>query len=197
MVDVSRILALALGVAAVLAACASRLTAEHGVDPVLLLLLVALLGLAVGGVYQQKFCAGVDFRAAAAVQNGVALLPAAVLLTISPLVVRNAAHAAIAVGAVVLCNATVAVSLYVRAINVHGAPTVAMLFCVIPAVAGVLSWLMLDQRIDLGVGIGLVLGGAACWLNARASGQRREHDPGGRRRRQDRVDAVHDAAVAR
>ncbi len=191
------ILALALGVAAVLAACAGRLVAETGVDPVLVLLLVALLGLAAGGVYQQKFCAGVDFRAAAAVQNAVALVPAAVLLAGTPFVVHNAAHAALAVGAVVLCNATVAVSLYVRAINVHGATAVAMLFCVIPAVAGVLSWLMLGQRIDLGVGVGLVLGGAACWLNARNSGERGQHDPGGRRRRQDRIDAVHEAAVAR
>ena len=64
-----RIVALALGVAAVLAACASRLAAEHGVDPAVMLLLVALLGLAAGGVYQQRFCADVDFRAAAAVQN--------------------------------------------------------------------------------------------------------------------------------
>ena len=38
---------------------------------------ITLSDRAVGGVYQQKFCAGVDFRAAAAVQNGVALLPAA------------------------------------------------------------------------------------------------------------------------
>ena len=58
-----------LGVAAVLAACASRLIAEGGVDPAVLLLIVALLGLAAGGVYQQRFCADVDFRASDALQN--------------------------------------------------------------------------------------------------------------------------------
>jgi drug/metabolite transporter (DMT)-like permease len=190
--------ALALGVAAVLAACASRLAAEHGVDPVLVLLLVALLGLAAGGVYQQRFCAGVDYRAASAVQNGVALVPAIALMALTPFAIHNAAHAAAAVAGVVLCNATLAVSLYVRAISMHGAHAVAMLFCVIPAVAGVLSWLMLGQRVDLGVGIGLVLGAAACWLNANsASGQQRQDDPGGRGGEQDRVDAVHDPAVAR
>src|SRR6478672_3031265 len=166
-----RIIALALGVAAVLAACASRLAAEHGVDPVLMLLLVALLGLAAGGVYQQRFCADVDFRAAAAVQNVVALVPAAVLTALTPFAVHNTTHAVIAVAGVVLLNAALGVSLYVRAINIHGAPAVAMLFCVIPAVAGALSWAMLGQRIDIGVGIGLVLGAGACWLNARASGQ--------------------------
>jgi drug/metabolite transporter (DMT)-like permease len=192
-----RIIALALGVAAVVAACASRLAAEHGVDPVLMLLMVALLGLAAGGVYQQRFCADIDFRAAAAVQNVVALVPAAVLTALTPFAVHNTAHAVVAVAGVVLLNAALGVSLYVRAINIHGAPAVAMLFCVIPAVAGALSWAMLGQRIDIGVGIGLVLGAAACWLNARASGQQRQDDPGGRSRRQDGIDAVHHAAVAR
>ena len=191
-----RIVALALGVAAVLAACASRLAAEHGVDPAVMLLLVALLGLAAGGVYQQRFCADVDYRAAAAVQNLVALVPAVVLAALTPFAVHNTAHAVVAVTGVVFLNAALGVSLYVRAINIHGAPAVAMLFCVIPAVAGALSWAMLGQRIDVGVGVGLLLGAAACWLNARASRQQRQDDPGGRRRRQDRVDAVHDSAVA-
>ena len=42
-----------------------------------------------------------------------------------------------------------------------------MLFAVIPAVAGLLSWLMLGQRPDIGIAVGLVVGAAACWLNAR------------------------------
>ncbi|BBZ34308.1 DMT family transporter [Mycolicibacterium confluentis] len=192
-----RVVALSLGVAAVLAACASRLRAEHGVDPVLGLLLVALLGLATGGVYQQRFCADVDFRAAATVQNVVALVPATALAAITPFAVHNTAHAVWAVAGVVLLNAVVGVSLYVRAISIHGATAVTMLFCVIPAVAGALSWAMLGQRIDIGVGIGLALGAAACWLNARASShQKRQDDPRRGGRRQDRVDAVHDAAVA-
>src|SRR3954466_9688569 len=45
-----RVAALALGVLAVLAACAGRLVAIGGVDAVLLLLLVALISLAAGGV---------------------------------------------------------------------------------------------------------------------------------------------------
>jgi drug/metabolite transporter (DMT)-like permease len=72
----------------------------------------------------------------------------------------------------VLLNATLAVSLYVRAINTHGAAAVAMLFAVIPAVAAVLSWLMLGQRPDAGVAVGLLLGGLACWINTRASSRR-------------------------
>ena len=168
-----RLAALTLGVVAVLAACARRLMRAHGVDPVILLLVLALLGLSAGGVYQQRFCAGVDFRAMSAMQNAVALIPAAALAILTPFSVHDGAKAAIAVGGMVLLNATLAVSLYLRAINTHGAAAVAMLFAVIPAVAAVLSWLMLGQRPDAGVAVGLVAGGFACWLNTRASGRRR------------------------
>ncbi len=168
-----RLAALALGVAAVLAACARRLMNTHGVDPVFVLLVVGLLGLSAGGVYQQRFCAGVDFRAVSAVQNAVGLLPAAALAACTPFTVHDAGKAAIAISAVVLLNATLAVSLYVRAINAHGAAAVAMLFAVIPAVAAVLSWVMLGQRPDVGVAVGLLVGGLACWLNSRASARPR------------------------
>jgi drug/metabolite transporter (DMT)-like permease len=164
----TRIGALVLGVLAVLAACAGRLMTIGGVDTVVLLLLVALLAISAGGVYQQKFSSGVDFRAAAALQNGVALLPVAVLATVMPFTVADPWKAAGAVAAVVLLNATLCMTLYVRAINNFGAAAVAMLFAVIPAVAGVLSWLMLGQRPDIGIAVGLVVGAAACWLNARS-----------------------------
>lgn len=164
-----RLVALALGVVAVLAACAHRLLATGGVDTVLVLLLVALLGLAAGGVYQQRFCADVDFRVNSAIQNLAGLLPAGALALLTPSVVHDAWQAAGAVAAVVLLNATLCTSLYVRSVSTFGAAAVAMLFCVIPAVAGLLSWVLLGQRLDVGMGIGLVIGALACWLNARAS----------------------------
>jgi len=147
----TRVGALVLGVVAVLAACAGRLFAIGGVDTVVLLLLAALVSLAAGGVYQQRFCSGVDFRATAALQNAVAVLPVAALATIMPFEVTDPWKAAGAVAAVVLFNATLCMTLYVRAINNHGAAAVAMLFAVIPAVAGLLSWLMLGQRPDIGM----------------------------------------------
>ena len=191
----TRVGALVLGVIAVLAACAGRLLAVGGVDTVVLLLIVALLSLAAGGVYQQRFCAGVDFRATAALQNVIALVPVAVLATVMPETVADPWKAAGAVAAVVLLNATLCMTLYVRAINHFGAAAVAMLFTVIPAVAGLLSWLMLGQRPDIGIAIGLLVGAAACWLNARVSRQQRQNDPAGDGRRQHGIDPVHDSAV--
>jgi drug/metabolite transporter (DMT)-like permease len=85
----------------------------------------------------------------------------------------------------------------VRAINNYGAAPVAMLFAVIPAVAGLLSWLMLGQRPDVGIAVGLVVGAAACWLNVRGSREQRQHNPAGDGRWQHRVDPIHDPAVPR
>lgn len=168
-----RVIALGLGVVAVLAACSKRLMSTHGADPVIVLLVVALLGLSAGGVYQQRFCRGVDFRAMSALQNAVGLMPAAALALVTPFTVHDGVKAVIAVTGMVLLNATLAVSLYVRAINTHGAAAVAMLFAIIPAVAGVLSWIILGQRPDAGIAVGLLVGGLACWINTGASGRRR------------------------
>jgi len=115
---------------------------------------------------------------------------------VMPLTVTEPVKAAVAVAAVVLLNAVVSMTLYVRGINDYGAAAVAMLFAVIPAVAGVLSWVLIGERPDLGIAVGLVLGAAACYLNARASRQRRQDDPPGDGRGQHRVDPVHDSPVA-
>jgi drug/metabolite transporter (DMT)-like permease len=172
-----RIVALVLGVAAVFAACARRLLGMNGVDPVLVLLVVGLLGLSAGGVYQQRYCGGVDFRTMSAVQNAVAFLPAVALAMLTPFAVHDPGKAAAAIAGMVLLNATLAVSIYLRAISLHGAAAVAMLFAIIPAAAAVLSWLMLGQRPDVGVAIGLLVGGLACWLNSRAASRRRAEQP--------------------
>lgn len=176
-IGLQRVTALVLGVIAVLAACARRLMGTHGIDPVIVLLVVGLLGLSAGGVYQQRYCAGIDFRAMGAVQNAVALIPAAALTLLTPFAVHDAVKAAFAVTAMVLLNATLAVSLYLRAISIHGAAAVAMLFAIIPAVAAVLCWLALGQRPDIGVAIGLVAGGLACWLNSKAGRRHRAANP--------------------
>ena len=64
-----RIGAIALGVVAVLCACAGRLVAVGRVDSVVLLLLVSLLSVAAGGVYQQRFCSAAVARKSTPAQN--------------------------------------------------------------------------------------------------------------------------------
>jgi drug/metabolite transporter (DMT)-like permease len=131
-----------------------------------------------------------------------------VLAAVTPFHVTDPWKAAGAVAAVVLLNATLCMTMYVRAVNNHGAAAVAMLFAVIPAVAGLLSWLMLGQRPDVGIAVGLVIGAAACWLNGafgssrkRSSPKRlrqqRQDDPGRDGGWQHGVDPVHQSPVTR
>ena len=91
-----------------------------------------------------------------------------------PFTVTDPWKAAGAAAAVVLLNAVLSMTLYVRGINEYGAAAVAMLFAGIPAVAGFLSWVMLGQRPDVGIAVGLVVGAAACWLNVRGSRRQRQ-----------------------
>ena len=142
----------------VLAACAGRLVAVDGLDPTMWLLLAALAGIAAGGVYQQRFCAGVDFRVTATLQNAACVVPVVLLASSSPWTATSPVKAAVSVAAVVLLNATLCMTMYVRAINLYGAAAVSMLFYVIPAVAGLLAWVLLGQRPDVGIGVGLALG---------------------------------------
>ena len=96
-----------------------------------------------------------------------------------PMTVTNPWKAAGAVAAVVLLNATLCMTMYVRAVNDYGAAAVAMLFAVIPAVAGLLSWLMLGQRPDIGIAVGLASVRRRCWRAGSTPGrqQRRRWRP--------------------
>ena len=105
-----------------------------------------------------------DFRATAALQNAACILPVVALAAVMPWTVTDPWKAAGAVAAVVLLNAVLSMTLYVRGITEYGAAAVAMLFAVIPAVAGVLAWVMLGERPDIGIAVGLVVGAAACSL---------------------------------
>jgi len=118
-----------------------------------------------------------------------------VLAGLMPFTMNDPWKAAGGIAAVVLLNATLCMTLFVRAINNFGAAAVAMLFAIIPAVAGVLSWLMLGQRPDVGIAVGLAVGAAACWLNARVSRQQRQDDPGRDGRGHQGVEAVHQSPV--
>jgi hypothetical protein len=120
----TRVVALVLGVVAVLASCAGRLISVGGADPAVLLILVSLFSVAAGGVYQQKFCSGVDFRATAALQNAACVLPIVALAALMPWTVSDPVTAVGAVAAVVLLNAVLSMTLYVRGINEYGGSTV-------------------------------------------------------------------------
>ncbi|HWC23218.1 MAG TPA: DMT family transporter [Flexivirga sp.] len=159
-----RVLALVLAVVAVLVAFAGRLGSAGSLGIGVVGVLIAVLGLSLGGVYQQRFVRGVD----PIMGTGIGILasvPAAIVFAMTqPLQVDRPAQAVWSMVAMIVFSSLLGMSFYLAALRRGGAGQVAMLFAVIPSVSAVLSWVLLGDRPDAGVLGGLVLGAAACLL---------------------------------
>lgn len=163
-----RACALALAVVAVLVAFAGRLGSAGSLGVGIVGVLIALVGLSFGGVYQQRHVRGVD----PIMGTGIGILasvPAAVVFAVTqPMHVDRPVQAVWSMAAMIGFSSLLGMSFYLAALRRGGAGQVAMLFAVIPSVSAVLSWLLLGDRPDAGVIGGLVLGAAACLLGRSA-----------------------------
>jgi Permeases of the drug/metabolite transporter (DMT) superfamily len=163
-----RVLALILAVAAVLVAFAGRLGSAGSLGVGVVGVLIAVLGLSLGGVYQQRYVRGVD----PIMGTGIGLLasvPAAVVFALTqPLHVDRPTQALWSMVAMIVFSSLLGMSFYLAALRRGGAGQVAMLFAVIPSVSAVLSWVLVGDRPDAGVLGGLVLGAVACLLGRSA-----------------------------
>ncbi|GGB39694.1 membrane protein [Flexivirga endophytica] len=170
--DRRRVLALVLAVAAVLVAFAGRLGSAGSVGVGVVGVLIAVLGLSLGGVYQQRYVRGVDPIMSAGV-GILASVPAAIVFAATrPMQVDRPAQAVWSMAAMIIFSSLLGMTFYLAALRRGGAGQVAMLFAVIPSVSAVLSWVLVGDRPDAGVLGGLVLGAAACVLG-RARGATR------------------------
>lgn len=159
-----RALAALLGLAAVVTACWSTVPALAHAGAGIGFTLVGLAGIAVGGVYQQRFCRDVDPLAGNAIGMVVAAVPAGALTVLFGATVSDPVQGALVLVLMVLLSSMTATTLYLRVIGIAGASGAAMLFAVIPSVSALFAFLMLGEALHPGVLAGLVLGGAACAL---------------------------------
>ncbi|KXO92043.1 hypothetical protein AXK56_02785 [Tsukamurella pulmonis] len=157
-----RSLAAVLGLAAVVTACWSTVPALAHAGAGLGFTLVGLAGIALGGVYQQRFCREVDPVAGNAVGMAVAAVPAGVLMLLFGATVVDPVRGAVVLVLMVVLSSMTATTLYLRVIGIAGASGAAMLFAVIPSVSAVFAFLILGEPVHPGVVAGLALGGAAC-----------------------------------
>ncbi|MGC4933887.1 DMT family transporter [Gordonia sp. DT30] len=151
-----------VGTAAVLTACLPRVLADASTMGLAVgLVLLALAGVALGGLYQQRFCGSVDLVAGNSIQLGVALIPTAALALATPQTISDPLRAAWVLPTMIILSSMVATTLFLRLVNTAGAAATSMLFTLIPSVSALLGWGMLGQRPDAGIGVGLVLGAAS------------------------------------
>ncbi|CAM3209778.1 DMT family transporter [Tsukamurella hominis] len=163
----SRSLAALLGLAAVVTACWSTVPMLAHAGAGIGFTLIGLAGIAVGGVYQQRFCRDVDPTAGNAIGMVVAAVPAGALVVLFGADVTDPVRGALVLVLMVLLSSMTATTLYLRVIGIAGASGAAMLFAVIPAVSALFAFLMVGEAVHPGVLAGLVLGGAACVIASR------------------------------
>jgi drug/metabolite transporter (DMT)-like permease len=159
-----RVLATALALVAVCVAFAGRVVDVGHVDAAVGWVVVAVIGLAVGGVYQQRYLTQGHPIAVNTIGVGVALVPASVFAAVTPQHVFDVHEAVWSIAVLVIANSVIAASLYLAAIKQAGAAAVSLLFGVIPSIAALLTWATLGERPDIGVVIGLVVGAIACFV---------------------------------
>lgn len=157
-----RALAAGLGLAAVVTACWSTVPALAHAGTGIGFTLLGLVGIAVGGVYQQRFCRDVDPLAGNAVGMLIAAVPAGGLALLFGATVVDPVRGAVVLVLMVLLSSMTATTLYLRVIGLAGASGAAMLFAVIPSVSALFAFVMLGEPVHPGVVVGLALGGAAC-----------------------------------
>lgn len=158
--------ALALATAAVVLACAPRIAAEPGVGVGLAVAVVAVVGLAAGGVYQGRFCADMDVWLLTAL-GLTASTPFAVILAAANPVTVTSVPAAIGILVVmVLIGSIGATTLYSASVKAAGARAASILFAIIPSAATVMAWIALDDSIHVLTIAGLLVGAAACLLQS-------------------------------
>ncbi|MEV4740421.1 DMT family transporter [Streptomyces sp. NPDC049555] len=160
---------LVLGVLAVLLALGGRLLSAGGLDAGSALTLVGLTGLVSSAVWQQRFCAGVDLRAATAVQLSAAVPPLLVLAVLEDGTVHDWRTAGWVALWLVVVNSIVGTRLQLEAVRRAGAARTSTVFCLVPSTAALLSWVMGNGTLNAGVIAGLVLGAAASVLGLRAT----------------------------
>jgi drug/metabolite transporter (DMT)-like permease len=143
--------------------------------------LVALIAISLGTLYQKRFCGGVDLRAGTAVQFGACALVYGILAPrFESLRVDWTWQFEFALGWSVVVMSAGAISLLYWLLRRGAAADVARLFYLVPAVTAIMAYLLFDEPITIlaVAGMGLIAAGV---LLARPPGHPPEGDTPRRR----------------
>ena len=162
-------LGLALGFGGVAMVVAQRATFAGLTAFSATMILIALLSITAGTVYQKRFCGAFDLRTGSVIQfvaAGLALAPFALLFEHEP--VRWTGELVFAMVWLVLVLSIGAISLLTLLIRRGAATKVASLFYLVPPFTAVIAYLMFDERLGpLGIaGFALAVLGVALVVRA-------------------------------
>jgi len=124
----------------------------------LLPIVVALVGISVGTLYQKKFAAHVDLRSGAVVQFGACvLLYAPIVAWLEPAPIAWTTEFAFALGWSVIVLSVGAISLLYWLLRRGAAADVARLFYLVPPVTALMAFALFGERLDALAIAGMVL----------------------------------------
>lgn len=163
------LLSLALGTTGVVFACAPKIIADPSVGAGLIAVVIAMLGLSLGGIYQGRHCAAMDPLTVTAIGLTASTPFAGIAVLLTPTHVVDWPQALVLLAAMVVLTSVGATTLYSACIKRSGARAASILFAAIPAAASLIAWLGLGEALSVFTVIGLVLGATACYLQSKAA----------------------------
>ncbi|MFE3188522.1 DMT family transporter [Nocardia sp. NPDC059240] len=171
------IIALVFATGAVVLACAPKIAADHRIGLGIATVVIAMLGLSMGGVYQGRYCRQLDPWLVTALGLTASIPMAALLAVFTPTNCTDWPRAVALLAFMVVLSSIGATTLYSACIKRSGPRAASILFALIPAVASLMAWVALGETLSaLSVG-GLALGAAACVMQAKAARQRGQNVP--------------------
>jgi drug/metabolite transporter (DMT)-like permease len=124
----------------------------------LIAIVVALLGISVGTLYQKKFCSGVDLRSGAVIQFAACTLLYAPIVALLPVQgIAFTPQFLFALGWSVLVLSVGAISLLYWLLRHGAAADVARLFYLVPPVTALMAFALFGERLDALAIAGMVL----------------------------------------
>jgi drug/metabolite transporter (DMT)-like permease len=124
----------------------------------LVAVVVALVGISVGTLYQKKYCGRVDLRSGAVIQFAAcALLYAPIVALVEPAPIAYTPQFVFALGWSVIVLSVGAISLLYWLLRHGAAADVARLFYLVPPVTAVMAFALFGERLDALAIAGMVL----------------------------------------
>lgn len=158
------VLSLILAVAAVTVACLPQILSEDSTGWALPAVIIALLGLSLGGIHQGRHLQNMHPLVITAVGVTASTPFAGVVAALEGGATTNWPHALGLIVMMVVISSLGASTLYAVCIRRSGARAASVLFSVIPATAGLMAWATLGESLTLFTVTGIVLGALACLL---------------------------------
>lgn len=160
------LVSLGFAIAAVVIACAPQIIADHSLGAPLIAVAVALLGLSLGGIYQGSNVIGVHPMVVTAIGVTASIPLAGLWAFFEPSAAIDWPRSFSVIAVMVVISSVGATTLYASCIARAGARAASILFSAIPATAAVMAWIALGDDLSWFAIAGIVLGAAACLIQA-------------------------------